>query len=64
MLLEQGLQRRLRGQTCLRISHDWHVLQQCDKVAVMHMGAIVELDTPRNLMQKPESMFQAVCKGD
>jgi iron(III) transport system ATP-binding protein len=55
----RDLQRRI-GTTAIYVTHDQEeALSLSDRIAVMHGGAIVELDTPQRLYFSPRTAFTA-----
>lgn len=73
--LDAGLRRKLRedvrdiltkcGCTVIYVTHDQEeALSLSDRVAVMHAGRILQVDTPRNVYERPSSRKVAELTGE
>ncbi|MBE3583542.1 MAG: ABC transporter ATP-binding protein [Limnochordaceae bacterium] len=56
-LVQQALQRLMKGRTTLVIAHRLSTVRQADWVAVLDHGRIVEQGTPAELLARPDSLF-------
>jgi putative spermidine/putrescine transport system ATP-binding protein len=53
------------GMTTIYVTHDQgEAMTMSDRVAVMNNGRIVQIDTPRNLYERPPSKFVATFLGE
>ncbi len=60
----KGIQRAL-GMTFLYVTHDQEeALAMSDRVAVMHGGRVLQVDTPQRLYERPASRFVAEFIGE
>lgn len=66
MVTEQKIQAlittQFEGSTMLTIAHRLNTIINSDKVLVLSFGKIKEYDSPKNLMQNPESEFSQLLK--
>merc|ERR1712029_172200 len=57
-LMLSSFSRRFRSSTLLMVSHNIeNVINYCDRVLVLDHGAVLELDTPANLLKDTSSAF-------
>ncbi|XP_049784177.1 ATP-binding cassette sub-family C member 5-like isoform X5 [Schistocerca cancellata] len=49
--------------TVLTIAHRLNTVMHCDHIIVMDKGQVVEMDTPRNLLSNPDSVFNMMCSA-
>ena len=52
----------LKESTALCIAHKLKTIIRFDKIIVMHLGEIVEFNTPKVLLNNPNSYFLKLCK--
>ena len=53
----------MKGRTSIVIAHRLSTVQQCDRIAVMHKGEIVEVGTYEDLSNNPYSHFFKLKAG-
>ena len=53
----------MKGRTSIVIAHRLSTVQQCDRIAVMHKGQIVEVGTYEDLSNNPNSHFFKLKAG-
>ncbi len=57
-LVQETIRRGFRRCTVLTIAHRLGTIMDSDRVMVLEEGKLVELDTPQNLLQRPDSKFR------
>merc|ERR1712000_352523 len=60
--IQRVLREDFQGCTTLIIAHRLATIIDCDKVVVLKQGQVAEFDTPINLMNKEDSIFNGMCK--
>lgn len=63
-LIQCTIQEEFSNCTVLTIVHRLNTVLNYDRILVLHHGAVVEYDTPQNLVANKESMFYAMLKSD
>jgi ABC-type multidrug transport system fused ATPase/permease subunit len=64
-LIQETINEEFQHSTVITIAHRLKTVIKYDRVLVMDDGKVAELDTPLNLMDKPESpdsLFRRMCK--
>lgn len=56
--IQQVLEKIFVNTTMIIIAHRIQTVNQCDKILVMDNGKVVEFDSPRNLLQKDNSIYK------
>ncbi|KAJ3202462.1 hypothetical protein HDU67_000543, partial [Dinochytrium kinnereticum] len=59
-LIQKALREDFATATVLTIAHRLNTIMDYDKVMVMDAGKIAELDSPANLLDRPDSKFRAM----
>ncbi|XP_012496395.1 PREDICTED: multidrug resistance-associated protein 7 [Propithecus coquereli] len=62
-LLQQTICKRFANKTVLTIAHRLNTILNSDRVLVLHMGRVVELDSPAALRNRPHSLFQQLLQS-
>ncbi|KAM9969411.1 hypothetical protein ACTFIR_001246 [Dictyostelium discoideum] len=62
-LIKQTIQENFKGCTTLTIAHRLETIIDCNKIAVIDSGQLIEFDTPSNLMSIPNSKFNKLIKS-
>src|SRR5690606_1426198 len=57
-LIQEALDRLIRGRTTIAIAHRLSTLQNADRLLVMKDGRIVESGTHEELLSRPDSLFR------
>ncbi|CDW75163.1 multidrug resistance-associated protein 1-like [Stylonychia lemnae] len=60
--IQMLIQSEFKDSTMITIAHRLNTIIQSDRVLVLSYGQIKEYDTPRNLMQNPDSEFSKLLK--
>ncbi|KAJ2799483.1 hypothetical protein H4R20_004423, partial [Coemansia guatemalensis] len=65
---DESIQRTIRGpefadSTLFCIAHRLRTVIDYDRLLVLDKGAVVEFDTPRNLLQIPNGHFRSMCEN-
>ncbi len=63
-MLQTIIRRDFARRTVITIAHRINTIMDSDHVAVVADGRVVEYGTPRELLQRPESLFAARAVGD
>ncbi|XP_067115329.1 ATP-binding cassette sub-family C member 10 isoform X1 [Osmerus mordax] len=62
-LIQQTIRERFHDKTVLTIAHRVNTIMDSDRVLIMHVGKVVEFDTPEALYQRADSMFFHLVDG-
>ncbi|XP_023368668.1 multidrug resistance-associated protein 7 isoform X2 [Otolemur garnettii] len=62
-LIQQTISKRFANKTVLTIAHRLNTILNSDRVLVLHMGRVVELDSPAALRNQPHSLFQQLLQN-
>ncbi|EAL63605.1 ABC transporter C family protein [Dictyostelium discoideum AX4] len=62
-LIKQTIQENFKDCTTLTIAHRLETIIDCNKIAVIDSGQLIEFDTPSNLMNIPNSKFNKLIKS-
>ncbi|XP_053458560.1 ATP-binding cassette sub-family C member 10 isoform X2 [Nycticebus coucang] len=62
-LIQQTICKRFANKTVLTIAHRLNTILNSDRVLVLHMGRVVELDSPAALRNQPQSLFQQLLQN-
>ncbi|KAN0029847.1 hypothetical protein ACTA71_007984 [Dictyostelium dimigraforme] len=62
-LIKQTIQENFKDCTTLTIAHRLETIIDCNKIAVIDNGQLIEFDTPSNLMDIPNSKFNRLIKS-
>lgn len=61
-LIQEIVQKELKGSTVLIIAHRLHTIMNCDKVLVLEKGKVKEFDSPGKLMSSEGSLFKEIIE--
>lgn len=61
-LVQEALERIMKGRTVLTIAHRLSTIQNADTIAVLKDGQIVEQGTYQELLQKEKGVFKELMK--
>ncbi|KAL3981708.1 multi drug resistance-associated protein (MRP) [Acanthocheilonema viteae] len=61
-LIQKTIREQFSHCTVLTIAHRLHTVMDSDRVLVLENGCIHEFDTPRKLLDDPDSLFRAMVK--
>ncbi|VIO86165.1 multidrug resistance related protein 1, putative [Brugia malayi] len=61
-LIQKTIRERFSHCTVLTIAHRLHTVMDSDRILVLENGYIREFDTPRKLLDDPDSLFRAMMK--
>uniref|UniRef100_A0A183G4D0 ABC transporter domain-containing protein n=1 Tax=Heligmosomoides polygyrus TaxID=6339 RepID=A0A183G4D0_HELPZ len=61
-LLQRTIREQFADCTVLTIAHRLHTVMDCDRLLVMSAGRVVEFDSPRALLAKPDGVFKNMAK--
>ncbi len=64
VLLQEAVERLMRGRTTLVIAHRLSTIYQADQIVVLSAGQVAEVGVHRDLMQQPGLYCQLVTAGD
>lgn len=56
-LIQESIRRDFKNSTVVTIAHRLNTIIDYDRVLVLDKGRLVELDSPYNLLQKPDGIF-------
>ncbi|KAM9984129.1 hypothetical protein ACTFIZ_003833 [Dictyostelium cf. discoideum] len=62
-LIKQTIQENFKNCTTLTIAHRLETIIDCNKIAVIDSGQLIEFDTPSNLINIPNSKFNKLIKS-
>ncbi|KAK5578523.1 hypothetical protein RB653_008195 [Dictyostelium firmibasis] len=62
-LIKETIQENFKDCTTLTIAHRLETIIDCNKIAVIDSGQLIEFDTPTNLMNIPNSKFNKLIKS-
>lgn len=62
-LIQESIREYFGHCTILTIAHRLNTILDYDKILVMDKGEVKELDTPRNLLSDPNSLFYSLAKS-
>ncbi|KAI3654035.1 hypothetical protein MP228_000754 [Amoeboaphelidium protococcarum] len=57
-LIQESIRRDFKNSTVVTIAHRLNTIIDYDRVLVLDKGRLVELDSPYNLLQKPDGIFR------
>uniref|UniRef100_A0A0G4HSX9 ABC transmembrane type-1 domain-containing protein n=1 Tax=Chromera velia CCMP2878 TaxID=1169474 RepID=A0A0G4HSX9_9ALVE len=60
--LQRAMERAFAGATTLTVAHRLSTILSSDVVMVLDKGVLVEMDSPSELLSKPDSVFASLCK--
>jgi len=60
-LIQRAIRREFAHVTVLTIAHRLNTIMDSDRIMVFHDGRIAEFDTPKNLLDNPNSLFSALA---
>ncbi|WWC65952.1 uncharacterized protein I303_108574 [Kwoniella dejecticola CBS 10117] len=60
-LIQEVIHDHLEGTTLISIAHRIQTVISHDKILVMDQGELVEIGSPKDLYEKPNSLFRKVC---
>lgn len=58
LLIQQAIEKLIKGRTSIVIAHRLSTIQNADKIMVLDKGEIKEIDTPETLLQKGEGYYK------
>lgn len=61
-LVQKTIRTAFKDHTIVTIAHRLNTILDSDRVLVLDHGRVAEFDTPRNLLQNPDSLFFSLCK--
>ncbi|KAK6027472.1 ABC transporter, ATP-binding protein, partial [Ostertagia ostertagi] len=61
-LLQRTIREQFADCTVLTIAHRLHTVMDCDRLLVLSAGCVVEFDSPKSLLAKPEGVFYSMAK--
>lgn len=61
--IQQTIRQELGEATVVTIAHRLRTVIEYDKILVLGHGNILEFDTPAVLLQKPNGVFNGMCRG-
>lgn len=61
-LIQNTIRKEFVGSTILTIAHRLHTILDYDRVLVLDQGKLVEFDSPRTLLDNPQSKFYSLAK--
>ncbi|PIO52341.1 ABC transporter, ATP-binding protein, partial [Teladorsagia circumcincta] len=61
-LLQRTIREQFADCTVLTIAHRLHTVMDCDRLLVLSAGCVVEFDSPKALLAKPEGVFYSMAK--
>ncbi|RKP06702.1 P-loop containing nucleoside triphosphate hydrolase protein, partial [Thamnocephalis sphaerospora] len=59
-VIQEAIRKNFANYTVLQIGHRLNTIIDADKIMVLDQGRIVEFDTPRHLLQNPDSFFSSM----
>jgi ABC-type multidrug transport system fused ATPase/permease subunit len=62
-LIQQTIRVEFKHCTRLTIAHRINTIIDSDKLLVMDKGEVVEFDTPKKLIQRPNGVFASIVQG-
>ncbi len=61
-LIQESIRETCLDVTVITIAHRVQTIVDSDRVLVMDNGRVIEFDTPRNLMENPQSTFARLVR--
>ena len=61
--IQNTIRNVFKEQTVIVVAHRLNTIINSDRIMVMDHGEIVELDTPQNLMNNPDSAFNGLVRS-
>ena len=61
-MIQELIEQEFASSTVITIAHRINTIIRSDKVLVLSHGEVLEYDTPKNLMEDPESEFSGLIK--
>ena len=61
-LIQSTIRKEFVGSTILTIAHRLHTILDYDRVLVLDQGRLIEFDSPKALLDNPESQFYSLAK--
>ena len=62
-IVQKALENAMQGRTSIVIAHRLSTVKQCDRIVVIHNGAVVEQGTYDSLSEDPTSYFFKLKAG-
>ncbi|KAK5971823.1 hypothetical protein GCK32_002081 [Trichostrongylus colubriformis] len=62
-LVDAVVREHFRQATTITIAHNLETVGECDRIAVMEDGELVEFDTPDNLLAKEDSIYRELVEA-
>ena len=56
--IQAGISELVRGKTVLMIAHRMRTIEEADRLVGMNEGKVVEIGSPEELINKPESLYR------
>lgn len=63
-MVQQVIRSQFKDRTVIMVAHRLNTLLDFDKIAMLDQGALVEYDTPRNLMRNVNGHFAMLYRAD
>lgn len=63
-MIQQVIRSQFKDRTIIMIAHRLDTLLDFDKIAMLDQGSLVEFDSPRNLLKKPNGYFFALYRAE
>lgn len=61
-MIQELIEQEFASSTVITIAHRINTIIRSDKVLVLSHGEVLEYDTPKNLMENPDSEFSGLIK--
>ena len=61
-LIQNTIRKEFVGSTIITIAHRLHTILDYDRVMVLDQGRLIEFESPKILLQNPESHFYSLAK--
>lgn len=61
-LIQETIRSEFHDKTIITIAHRLNTILDSDRVLVLEKGMVSEFDSPKQLLQNPDSLFYSLCK--